>query len=433
MRRILLFIDKEETRDRDIFRPSDYSQDMLKELHFKGFNSGNKVWLSAVEQYLTSDSVDYKYLSKDMDSVFINSSFDLVVFPCANRIRNDNDSKQDLTEWANFFDQLVIPVLILGIGAQAKNFEELDSFSKEMKPYLQPFCSAIKKTGGQIAVRGEFTNNVLKKCGYQDAITIGCPSLYRNGPDFRIDKKPFTSFKPLLNIQINDFFQRNIQKEIMSNPECEAIDQNSFYDLLFDKSSLEKICMKKHLKFDEEITKYSYPALWLLSNNRMHFFYDEPIWKDYLTRNNFTFAYGSRIHGTIMAILSGVPAALFNCDSRTKEIAEFFHIPVLEDKKASLVELYQMTDYTSFNENYPKKYEAFKNLLFKYGINISETNIINYRKKTANIDYLYPPSIDPGLASTLNNKLFKHKGKLFTTNLYKRLYKILKFFRGSKR
>ena len=62
---------------------------------------------------------------------------------------------------------------------------------------------------------------------------------------------------------------------------------------------------------------------------------------------DFNFACGSRIHGNIMPILMGIPAAICPIDSRTREMAEFFDIPMITEKdlkKKSLYSIYLDTD-----------------------------------------------------------------------------------------
>ena len=54
-------------------------------------------------------------------------------------------------------------------------------------------------------------------------------------------------------------------------------------------------------------------------------FLDPWTWMDYLA--GFDFAFGTRIHGTITALVSGTPGYLFAHDSRTLELARYFDDP----------------------------------------------------------------------------------------------------------
>ena len=95
-----------------------------------------------------------------------------------------------------------------------------------------------------------------------------------------------------------------------------------------------------------------------------------------LQNEGICFSLGTRIHGNIMAVLSGIPALIVNVDSRVKEMAEFYDIPNIEycdvikqiDKKEDLYKLYEKTDYTEFNQEYKEKYNAFNDFMIKKGI-----------------------------------------------------------------
>lgn len=102
---------------------------------------------------------------------------------------------------------------------------------------------------------------------------------------------------------------------------------------------------------------------------RARLFYEFEKWSDFL-KQNANFAYGQRIHGNIMALLAGIPAFVDVIDSRTREIAEFYHIPNSFDmpfnpKKDDLFELYQTLDFSDFNKNYKDKFTRFQGFLDK--------------------------------------------------------------------
>ena len=103
-------------------------------------------------------------------------------------------------------------------------------------------------------------------------------------------------------------------------------------------------------------------------------------WREYIRQNKFSMSYGSRIHGSIMPILSGIPAVLECQDARTREMAEFFHIPCVfpeKNKKIDLYEVYQNADYSKFNDHFADKFNAYEEFLQKHNIvkHINENNI----------------------------------------------------------
>ena len=106
--------------------------------------------------------------------------------------------------------------------------------------------------------------------------------------------------------------------------------------------------------------------------NRARLFYDFDKWQEFLC-SNANFVYGQRIHGNIMGLLAGIPCFVDVIDSRTREIAEFYHIPNSFDmsfnpKKHDLYELYQSLDFSDFNANYKIKFARFKKFLSDNGL-----------------------------------------------------------------
>ena len=103
---------------------------------------------------------------------------------------------------------------------------------------------------------------------------------------------------------------------------------------------------------------------------RILLFLDIPIWRKYLIEGKFNFSYGTRIHGNIISILSGIPALICACDSRTREMAEFFSIPIImpENSEKTLEELYELADYRKFNSTFSKNFHLFEKFLKSNGL-----------------------------------------------------------------
>ena len=132
----------------------------------------------------------------------------------------------------------------------------------------------------------------------------------------------------------------------------------------------------------------------------------------YFEVEGIDFSFGSRIHGTIMPILSGVPSMIVPCDARTREMAEFFNIPMYDaesQKSCDLYELYCQTDYTKFNENFASLYDAFEDFLVDHNIvdRINPSNVFMQRNNTSTV---MPPSI--------NNDYFEAYAKSFNKNKF---------------
>lgn len=128
----------------------------------------------------------------------------------------------------------------------------------------------------------------------------------------------------------------------------------------------------------------------LISESRIIMAADMNDWWNYLKENNFNYSFGSRIHGTIMALLSGVPATIVTMDSRTREMAEFFSIPhVMGHKKYcfekdELYKIYDEMNYSMFNKSFTKKFLEYEKFLKEHGIvsHVNENNTFFMSKKS---------------------------------------------------
>lgn len=114
----------------------------------------------------------------------------------------------------------------------------------------------------------------------------------------------------------------------------------------------------------------------LILQNRIRLIADMWDWQHSLQSEGISFSFGTKIHGNIMAILSGIPSVIVNVDSRVQEMAEFYNIPNIDYKDArelvnqqnAIYTLYDKTDYSEFNKSFPEKYNGFKEFLNRCGI-----------------------------------------------------------------
>ncbi|HEX7214030.1 MAG TPA: hypothetical protein VF578_07450, partial [Methylomirabilota bacterium] len=109
----------------------------------------------------------------------------------------------------------------------------------------------------------------------------------------------------------------------------------------------------------------------MMGADRVQLFHDVPEWRSFLMESRFSFSFGSRIHGNIMAILAGIPAVVCACDSRTQELAEFHEIPFVPKgvyDRERLYELYARTDYSAFNRGFAARYDRYEDFLVRHGL-----------------------------------------------------------------
>ena len=108
----------------------------------------------------------------------------------------------------------------------------------------------------------------------------------------------------------------------------------------------------------------------LLRDDRTRFFVDPWPWLE--TLRGMDFAFGTRIHGNISALLAGTPAYVFAHDTRTLEIARYFEIPhqVMADVPPDVdaAELYAEADYGPMLAGHPARFATFTAYLARHGL-----------------------------------------------------------------
>ena len=294
----------------------------------------------------------------------INDQFDFIILPEANLF--SAYYRNSIQKGSELFSKIRIPVYVIACGSEAPSFEALDDLVKNIGTVSSRFIETVYKTGGEFALRGEFTKAFFNRLGFSSAVVTGCPSLYQMGREFTVPEINYVQeMRPVFNGRIP------FVKELMKvYPQSVHMDQEAFLNALYKPKG-------DNLEYKDLLTLYrrhgTYAAE-LLRDDRIRLIPDMHNWRTYLMRSGANYSFGTRIHGSIMAILSGIPATVVAKDSRTQEMAEFFDIPCIIHKKGhvysqdELLQCYAEADYSRFNANFSAKYDAFAAFLKEHGI-----------------------------------------------------------------
>lgn len=420
-KKVLLYISRDET-DSLMMQPTNYEL-LWERYKIWGGNSGNKMFLCALEKYLKSANVYLEYVYYNhlkgnfWDNTItieeVNERYDMIFFPQANIFSDNQMACTFMEEWSKIIAQIRIPVYCIGVGVQLDCYCKIDELKNKIKHTVVNFANAILNTGGTITLRGYITAEFLSKCGFNDLPILGCPSAYQNGGNIHVCEKKVDKgcFKPSINGNISILKDPKFSKLIHAESDIIYIDQDEFIDLLFLKKRQEKKC--RVIDIFRMIEKYSYIGTKLFAKNKIRLFYDLPIWFDFLKKQNINFSFGGRIHGNLVAIINNIPALVYCTDMRTLELCDFFDIPYLTklNTKQTLYDLYCETNYKKFNQRYKDRFHEFADFFKKIGI---ESEVLNGKM---NIDnelglYQYPPQYNEKFAEKvkqgleLNNRLF---------------------------
>jgi Polysaccharide pyruvyl transferase len=354
-----------------------------------GKNVGNLVFSDSMHRILSvpgSEVVANTFLG-ERDGVTapyldnINNTFDHFVVPLANAFRMSFLPNLDLL--TNTIKGLKIPTTVVGVGVSGGGGsleKDVDEVPDELKRGVKRFVNAVLDRSATIGVRGENTRRFLNRLGYGDDLVdvIGCPSLYRNGRDLRIEKRASALTK-------DSQFSINVSPYVGYMADASLYHAKKYPNMTYIPQDLETLRL---LMWGRNPSKYAakmptHAGHPLYEQDRIRFFIDSRTWIDHLKTQDFSF--GTRIHGNIAALVARTPAVVLVHDTRTQELAEFHDIPhrFVPDlpKRVDAAQLYEEADFTAFNAGHNAKFENFQAFL-------KRNNIENvFEEGKANPDY----------------------------------------------
>ena len=320
-----------------------------------GQNTGNLVFTNAVWSQIAGPK---ERVSFSFDPDDLNQRLDSLVIPAANWF----SPTVDFSSLADLIERLKIPVIIVGLGAQANHFDS-NLFVPEG---TVRFVKAISERSHSLSVRGEYSKSVLQKFGINNVRVTGCPSLYtgkRVIPNFRGGVRVRYEYGQLHSTRYGSvqtaFLQhRNVHRDIY-----EFVFKNNL-DILIQSEPWEMSLLTEHVT-QEPVDQPHMSFLASIYGAKNHaelrtyiakhakLFFNVADWERSL--EHYDYSFGTRLHATIMALNSGVPAILINHDSRTKEMAEFAGIPTISSDQVALSKngierLFRSTSWSKFYE-----------------------------------------------------------------------------------
>ena len=315
-----------------------------------GKNTGNLLFTNAVWSQLQYDGAESGYV---FDPVYVNENFDHMVIPAANWLYENFD----FSDLASLIEQVTIPVVMIGVGAQAG----IDKTIPVLPKGTVRLVEAVSERSALIGARGSFSAEVLEHYGIKNVEIIGCPSLYYgHDGDLTINKSGFERIitggtryyfsahdktksgmaqNAIYQFAFNERLDINYQSE---RPEFDYILSNGQVEI--ERSNLKQAYTYYGCRDAKELLDY------VSSHGKV--FTDVNEWV--ASMREYDFYIGSRIHGVIATLLSGTPGCLLAHDSRTKELADFASIPsfshdeIDELSMSSVEEIYNYTDYSAF-------------------------------------------------------------------------------------
>ncbi|SDY70803.1 polysaccharide pyruvyl transferase family protein [Nitrosomonas sp. Nm33] len=346
-----------------------------KLMNNSGHNIGNFAFWRAADILIDQPKVKIEYGAKP---AFFKGKIDRLVIPASSFLREGSNFG-----WlADFIEELDLPCAILGIGAPSDDTKYIPKLSDGTKRFL----NSVSKRTPFLGVRGEFTKLVCKNYGVNNTEVMGCPSILLN-PSRDLGKQIEARWhKNPTRIAVHAAYikekARNIERRLFEllllQPGSAYIIQRPvemikavFGEVLEDAE--QEYLAKSAAFLDPDATLEQY-----IEKLRRFSYIPHSIdsWIAYLM--HFSHALGTRIHGTILSLNSGIPAICVHHDARTKELCDSLHVPTMgtEEMNTSRNSLRQIFEYVrirgdEFDENRIRLARRNRELLSELGIQTS--------------------------------------------------------------
>lgn len=324
-----------------------------------GDNTGNMVFVNAIKEQIFFEKEDW--LREDMD---FDDSYTYVL-PCSNFLHFSNHWIEPLTD---IIEKHPIKIVLVGLGTQAELNEGTQNVVKRLSKKQKRFFQVIAERCTSIGVRGEFTAECLEKIGVKNNKVIGCPSAYKyldegfpimTTPSF---EKTIVTITPSRNKLSSDILNIGMKK----NSEWIMQTKDEIVSLYSNNRILKNIQME--IRFPkiqwEDMVKYQ--------SQKSKIFWNFEEWNEYIENGHYTFAFGTRFHGNMMALRNNVPTLWFIHDMRTWELVDTLKVPgiICKNNLATETELLENCDYSEFYKNYLDNAKKYINFLAENDIEL---------------------------------------------------------------
>lgn len=331
------------------------------------YNSGNLIFLESAYKLLDTRDAEItpdRLEAHAMGPGYINEHFDIYVITLANAFRPTFE--KSLQRLSRVIEQLTIPVAVLGVGLQAPLPYE-SGVARPFDDQVKAFVGAVLDRSPSIGVRGEYTYDYLRQLGFSDVEVIGCPSMFLHGDKLTVTKRtPTLDRDARIAMSVTTRVSAvgpMVTSHLERYPNLRYVAQDRYaLNLMLwgeDPATADRVNpMPVHI---------SHP---FFRDDRTLFFVDPWPWLDYMREVDF--AFGTRIHGNIAALIAGTPGYVLAHDSRTLELARYFDIPhrLVSDltPETDASELYAEADYGPLMAGHKQRFRTFIDYVERHGL-----------------------------------------------------------------
>lgn len=337
-----------------------------------GKNSGNLLIGYSLRSQLDTQivSISPEHRPKDRD-------YDFIAIAAANFLF----SGFDFGSFADLVEEIDLPCIMVGLGAQAPSTGGFP----EISPGTKRFVQAVAARCHSIGVRGAFTAEVLARIGVKNVELTGCPSFYLHSPSElsaafaqRKGTYPKISLNASRNVMAHSANPEKMKEverrmyQLCRSSGAQFVLQSEMEEMRILASASEEEQVKLAAKIANTLgwTDISNTDLIAFIRSQFTIFFDIDEWRASISKCGFSA--GSRFHGNLIALLSGVPAHVICHDTRTKELCELGGVPhtLLQDIPVdfTLADLQQATNIGKFIKTHADNYSGYRRFLDRNNI-----------------------------------------------------------------
>lgn len=388
----LVYVPAGQVYDKDKVR---WAKPKTGDLNFirKYMNSGDCLVFDSslkVLAYDTVETLELGRLSRDPEYLeYCNTEFSYCFIRGSNFLRPSVDWGPTVRN----FELLDMPVIALGVGAQAFQEERLP-----LPENMKRAFSIIAEKSYSVGVRGRYSAEVFNDFGIKNVEIIGCPSMFRHGdPDLEITLKPLDQINKvgftlrrehIEHFAVNRFyfdFQRHLINELRSRYQVDVLSQGEVPEKILSGYAVPYVTPEQNQTLVEEAVSKLLADGWYNPDNSDQEFrewyaasvrYQDDMAEMDRIQQDFDLVLGCRLHGNTAAMASGRPAIYLLNDTRIREFAETFDVPrhdIFTYKPFRLEDYYHQELFDRFNFQYKIMYDKMRTFL--------ERNAVPHRMK----------------------------------------------------
>lgn len=317
-----------------------------------GHNVGNLAFWGAVSSYVADDKVFFGW---NFDPAEVNEKVDVLVFPAANQL----NPRFDLGSFSERFEKVKVPLVIVGLGAQAEAYGR----PVELKDGTARWLKVVAERTKTIGSRGVFSAEVMSNYGVKNVEVIGCPSFFlnpRNDLGAVLSSKMKAAYGRI-SINQGDVPDNVWKAEQMlathaARPESQYVVQAPSFWISLALGRFEEL---------NAAERDRYASLFPEGGKRPSVYFNFADWIGSL--KSYDLSIGTRIHGNILALQAEIPAICIDHDSRTRELSETIGMPreaIREFMKYESVEAF-VAAYCFSWENFDQNRNELKSRLVR--------------------------------------------------------------------